>query len=65
MNWTWNARSNDGAMNGLQFARCTTASGYDRVLIHAAPGQARVDTIDSADRVVARAGLDHTGECTP
>jgi hypothetical protein len=26
MNWTWNLRSNDGAMNGLEFARCTTAS---------------------------------------
>jgi len=27
MNWTWNVRSNDGAMNGLEFARCTTAGG--------------------------------------
>jgi hypothetical protein len=25
MNWTWNVRSNDGAMNGLEFAKCTTA----------------------------------------
>jgi hypothetical protein len=25
MNWTCNVRSNDGAMNGLEFARCTTA----------------------------------------
>jgi len=23
----WNVRSNDGAMNGLEFARCTTADG--------------------------------------
>ena len=40
MNWTWNVRSNDGAMNGLEFARCTTAGGFGRVLIHAAPAHA-------------------------
>ena len=39
MNWTWNVRSNDGAMNGLEFARCTTAGGFGRVLIHAAPAE--------------------------
>jgi hypothetical protein len=65
MNWTWNVRSNDGAMNGLEFARCTTAGGFDRVLIHAAPGRARVEIIDSEDRVVARTDLDRTGEYTP
>jgi hypothetical protein len=65
MNWTWNVRSNDGAMNGLEFARCTTAGGFDRVLIHAAPGRARVEIIDNDDRVIARADLDRTGEYTP
>lgn len=65
MNWTWNVRSNDGAMNGLEFARCTTAGGFDRVLIHAAPGQARIEIIDGDDRVVARASLDRRGAYTP
>lgn len=32
MNWTWNVRSRDGAMNGLEFARATTAGGFERVL---------------------------------
>jgi hypothetical protein len=65
MNWTWNVRSNDGAMNGLEFARCTTAGGLDRVLIHAAPGQAAIEIIDGDDRVVARADLDRSGEYRP
>jgi len=43
MNWTWNVRSNDGAMNGLEFARCTTAGGFGRVLIHAAPAHAKIE----------------------
>jgi hypothetical protein len=65
MNWTWNVRSNDGAMNGLEFARCTTAGGLDRVLIHAAPGQAAVEIIDADDRLVARANLNRSGEYRP
>lgn len=65
MNWTWNVRSNDGAMNGLEFARCTTAGGLDRVLIHAAPGQAAIEIIDGDDRLVARASLDRSGEYRP
>src|SRR5256885_10968602 len=32
MNWPLNARSTDGAMNGLELARCTTAGGFGRVL---------------------------------
>jgi hypothetical protein len=62
MNWTWNARSNDGGMNGLEFARCTTAGGFDRVLIDAAPGKAKIEVIADDDRVVARADLDRSGE---
>jgi hypothetical protein len=65
MNWTWNIRSNDGAMNGLEFARCTTASGYGRVLVHAAPGKARIEIIDADDSLIARADLDRRGEYTP
>jgi hypothetical protein len=51
MNWTWNVRSNDGAMNGLEFARCTTAGGFGRVLIHAAPADAKIEIIDGDDTV--------------
>ncbi len=65
MNWTWNVRSNDGAMNGLEFGRCTTAGGFSRVLIHAAPGKAKIEIIDSDDRVVARADLERAGEYNP
>ena len=65
MNWTWNVRSNDGAMNGLEFARCTTAGGFGRVLIHAAPADAKIEIIDGDDTVVARADLQRTGDYSP
>jgi hypothetical protein len=65
MNWTWNIRSNDGAMNGLEFARCTTAGGFTRALIHAAPARAKIEIIDDEDRLVARADLDRLGEYSP
>ena len=56
MNWTWNVRSNDGAMNGLEFARCTTAGGFGRVLIHAAPGDAAEHA--AAHRAFRRVSVD-------
>jgi hypothetical protein len=65
MNWTWNVRSNDGAMNGLEFARCTTAGGWEQVLVHAAPAKAMIEVIDGADRVVARADLERSGAYSP
>ena len=65
MNWTWTLRSRDGAMNGLEFARCTTAGGFHQVLVHAAPAQATVEIIADDDRVVARADLDRHGEYSP
>jgi hypothetical protein len=65
MNWTWNIRSNDGAMNGLEFARCTTAGGFSRALIHAAPSKAKIEIIDGDDRLVARADLERLGEYSP
>ena len=58
-------RSNDGAMNGLEFARCTTAGGFGRVLIHAAPGRAKIEVIADDDRVVARADLDRAASTRP
>jgi len=48
-------------MNGLEFARCTTAGGFDRVLIHAAPGKAKVEIIAADDRVVARGDVERDG----
>ena len=65
MNWTWNVRSNDGAMNGLEFAHCTTTGGLNQVLIHAAPSQAAVEIIDADDQLVARASLNRSGEYSP
>lgn len=65
MNWTWNIRSRDGAMNGLEFARCTTAGGFSRVLVHAAPAQMSLEVIADDDQVVARGALDREGEYSP
>jgi hypothetical protein len=65
MNWTWNIRTRDGAMNGLEFARCTTAGGFNRVLVHAAPEKAKIEIIAADDRVVARGDLDRHGEYSP
>src|SRR5579884_934691 len=65
MNWTWNIRSRDGAMNVLEFARCTTAGGFNRVLIHAAPAQAQIEIIAEDDRVIVRGDLDRHGEYSP
>lgn len=53
MNWTWNLRSSDGGMNGLEFARCLTAGGLSRVLVHAAPAKLSLEII--ADGEVHRA----------
>lgn len=65
-NWTWSLRSRDGAMNGLEFARATTASGFTRALIHAAPTQLSVEVIDHQGIMVARADtLDRTSDYLP
>ena len=58
MNWTWNLRTRDGGMNGLEFARCTTAGDFTRVLVDAAPAKASVEVIADDGRVVAREDLD-------
>ncbi|HZS21850.1 MAG TPA: hypothetical protein VFA63_12815, partial [Pseudonocardiaceae bacterium] len=52
-------------MNGLEFARCTTAGGFNRVLIHAAPAQAQIEIIAEDDRVIVRGDLDRHGEYSP
>lgn len=65
VNWTWNIRTRDGGMNGIEFARCTTAGGFIRALIHAAPARASVEVVDAAGHVVAAADLDREGDYTP
>ena len=65
MNWTWNVRTSDAGMNGLEFCRCTTAGGFDRVLVHAAPEKATVEVIADDDRVIARGALERSGDYSP
>ena len=65
MNWTWTIRSRDGGMNGLEFARCTTAGGFTRVLVHAAPALASIEVRSADDALVAHADLDRDGEYSP
>src|SRR5437867_11672540 len=61
MNWTWSIRSRDAGMNGLEFSRCTTAGGFTRVLIHAAPAQATIEVTADDGRLVARGDVDREG----
>jgi hypothetical protein len=65
MNWTWDIRSRDGAMNGLEFARCTTASGFAKVLIHAAPARMSVEIRTDSGELVMRGDADRDGEYSP
>lgn len=65
MNWLWNLRSNDGGMTGLEFARCLTASGFDRVLIHAAPAKLSVEVATTSGEVVARGDAQREGDYSP
>lgn len=65
MNWTWDIRSRDGAMNGLEFARCTTAGGFSKVLVHAAPARASVEIRADSGDVVARDDVDREGDYSP
>lgn len=65
-NWTWSLRSREGAMNGLEFARATTASGFTRALIHAAPAQLWIEVVDHQGILIARAeDLDRIGDYLP
>ena len=65
MNWTWNIRSRDGGMNGLEFGRCTTAGGFTHALIHAAPARASIEIIADDGAIVARGDVDREGEYSP
>src|SRR4051794_41226247 len=53
-------------MNGLEFARCTPAGDFSRVLVHAAPGKLSVRvTGDDDDVVLVRGDVDRTGDYSP
>jgi hypothetical protein len=65
VNWTWNIRSGDGGMNGLEFARCLTAGDLRRVLVHAAPGQAEIEVIADDGTLVARGDAKREAEYSP
>jgi hypothetical protein len=65
MNWTWSLRSRDGAMNGLEFARCLTAGGLERVLVHAAPAQMSVEVVDDEHHLVVSGDADRQGDYSP
>lgn len=65
-NWTWSLRSRDGAMNGLEFCRATTASGFTRVFVHAAPRLLSVEVVDDLGHVIIPATpLDRAGDYVP
>jgi hypothetical protein len=65
VNWTWDLRSRDGGMNGLDFARATTAGGFSRVLVHAAPSRLGVRVTAADDTVVAQGEVDRDGDYSP
>ena len=65
MNWTWELRSRDGGMNGLEFARATTASGFSRVLVHAAPSRLSVRVTTDDGGPVALGDADRDGDYSP
>ena len=65
MNWTWDLRATDGGMNGLEFARCTTASGFSRLLVHAAPAQLRLEVRADDGTLVLQADADRDGDYSP
>lgn len=65
MNWTWTIRGRDGGMNGLEFARCTTAGGVSRVLIHAAPAMAEMEVRSDSDQLIARGDIARQGDYSP
>lgn len=65
MNWLWNLRSNDGGMTGLEFARCLTAGGHGRALVHAAPAKLSVEVATTDGEQVARGDTPRDGDYSP
>ena len=65
MNWTWSLRTDDGVMNGLEFARCPTAGGFRRVLVHACPAAASIEVTAEDGSMLWRAELERRGDYSP
>jgi hypothetical protein len=64
-NWTWELRSRDGGMNGLEFALALTAGDFSRVLVHAAPAQLRLHVRTEDGTTVAQGEPDRDGDYSP
>lgn len=52
-------------MNGLEFSCCTTAAGFARALIHAAPAMAEVEVRSDDGEVIARGEITRRGDYSP
>jgi hypothetical protein len=52
-------------MNGLEFARCTTADDLTQVLIHAAPARIALEVVTDAGVLVARGDVDREADYSP
>ncbi len=53
-------------MNGLEFARATTASGFTKALIHAAPAELWLEIVDDQRNLITRSeNLDRIGDYLP
>jgi hypothetical protein len=65
VNWTWTLRARDGGMNGLEFAKCTTAGGHRRVLVHAAPRLLGIEVFAVDGTLIARGDIDRDGDYSP
>lgn len=52
-------------MNGLEFARCTTAGGHTRALIHAAPALLGIEVCTDSGDVLAKGDVDREGAYSP
>jgi hypothetical protein len=63
-NWRWDLRT-DGGMDGIEFARCLTAGGHRRVLVHAAPARLAVEVRTEDGAPVAHGEVERAGERTP
>jgi hypothetical protein len=52
-------------MNGLEFSRATTAGGFTRVLVHAAPAQMSVAIRSESGELVAECDVDRDEDYSP
>ena len=65
MNGRWTIRTRDGGMNGVEFSCCTTAAGFARVLVHAAPAMAEMEVRSDDDELIARGEITRDGDYSP